>query len=90
MGRTLTTRYRDHIRNIRFHKEGSAFVQHILGKGHQYGPMKQIMKRVKYARKGNIMNIKENYYIYQFKQFNELIEEQKSIKENNSQNSMYI
>jgi hypothetical protein len=26
------------------------------------------MEMTKYARKGNIMNIKENYYIYKFKQ----------------------
>jgi hypothetical protein len=47
------------------------------------------MEMTEYARKGNIMNIKENYYIYQFKQLNELIEEQKSIKENDNQNSMF-
>jgi uncharacterized protein YpbB len=61
MGRTLTTRYKDHIRNIRFNKEESAFAKHVLGKGHQYGPMEQIVEVIKYARKGNIMNIKENY-----------------------------
>jgi hypothetical protein len=36
------------------------------------------------------MNIKENYLIYQFKQLNDLIEEQKSIKENDNQNSMFV
>jgi hypothetical protein len=51
--------------------------------------MEQIMAIIEYARKGNIMNIKENYYIYQFKQLNELIEEQKNIKENDNQNSMF-
>jgi hypothetical protein len=66
-GRNLTTRYKEHIRNIRFNKEESAFAQHILGQGHQYRPMEQIMELIEYARKGNIMNIKENYYIYQFK-----------------------
>jgi hypothetical protein len=30
------------------------------------------------ARKGNIMNIKENYYIYQFKQLNELTGDQRA------------
>jgi hypothetical protein len=60
----------------------------MSGKGHHYGPMEQIMEMIKYARKGNIMNIKENYYIYQFKQLNELIE-QKSIKENDNQNGMF-
>jgi hypothetical protein len=66
-----------------------AFAQHILSKGHQYGPMEQIMEMIEYARKGSIMNIKENCYIYQFKQLNELIEEQESIKENDSQNSIF-
>jgi hypothetical protein len=32
------------------------------------------MEMTEYARKGNIINIKENYYIYQFKQLGELIE----------------
>jgi hypothetical protein len=35
--------------------------------------MEQIMELNEYARKGNIMNIKENYYIYIFKQFKELV-----------------
>jgi hypothetical protein len=66
-GRTLTTRYKEHISNIGYSKEDSAFAQHILGKGYQYGPMEQIMKMIEYAKKGNIMSIKENYYIYQCK-----------------------
>jgi hypothetical protein len=37
-GRNLTTTYKEHIRNIMFNKEESAFAQHILGQGHQYGP----------------------------------------------------
>jgi hypothetical protein len=59
-GRNLTTRYKEHIRNIRFNKEESAFAQHILGKGHQSGPMEHIMEMIEYARKGNIMNRYEN------------------------------
>jgi hypothetical protein len=50
--------------------------------------MEQIMEIIEYVRKGNIMNIKENCYLYQFKQLNELIE-QKSIKENDNQNSTF-
>jgi hypothetical protein len=42
--------------------------------------LSMIMEMTEYDRKGNIMNIKENCYIYQFKQLNELIEEQKLIK----------
>jgi hypothetical protein len=38
------------------------------------------MELTKYASKGIIMNIKENYYIYKFKQLKELTEEQKNKK----------
>jgi hypothetical protein len=31
----------------------------------------------------------ENYYIYQFKQLNKLIEEQESTKENDNQNILF-
>jgi hypothetical protein len=47
------------------------------------------MELIKYAIKGNIMNIKENYYIYEFKQLGELTEEQKSTKENDNQNNVF-
>jgi hypothetical protein len=36
----------------------------MLGNGHYYGSMWQIMEIIEYARKGYIMNMKENYYIY--------------------------
>jgi hypothetical protein len=48
MGRNLITRYKEHIRNIRLNKDESAFAQHILNQGHQYGPMEQIMKLICY------------------------------------------
>jgi hypothetical protein len=47
------------------------------------------MELIEYARQGNIMNIKENYYIYKFKQLKELIDKQKSTKDNDNQNSMF-
>jgi hypothetical protein len=55
-GQNWTTRYTEHIRSITFNKEESAFAQ---DKGHQYGTMEQIMELINYARKGNIMDIKE-------------------------------
>jgi hypothetical protein len=60
----------------------------MLGKGHKYGSMEQFMEMMEYGRKGNIKNPKENNYIYQFKQLNGLIEEQKNMKEKDSQNNM--
>jgi hypothetical protein len=75
IGRKLKTRYKEHIRNKGFNKEDSAFAPHILGISHQYVPMEQIMEMFECVRKDNVMNIKENYYIYQFKQLSKLIKE---------------
>jgi hypothetical protein len=47
----LITRYKEHIRNIRFNKDESAFAQHILDKGHQYGPTEQIMELIENTEK---------------------------------------
>jgi hypothetical protein len=37
------------------------------------------MDRIDHEKKGRIMNIKENFYIYMYKQENKLIEEQKML-----------
>jgi hypothetical protein len=87
-GRKLSTRYKEHIRSIRFNKDESPFAQHILNKQHQYGPM-TIMEMVERAKKGSIMNIKENFHIYHLNKTNMLIEEQKDNKDNHIQNEMF-
>jgi hypothetical protein len=81
-------RYKEHIRNIRFNKDESAFAQHILNKRHQYGPMTVIMEMVEEAKKGNLMNVK-NFHIYHFNKLNKLIEELKLNKENDNLNGMF-
>jgi hypothetical protein len=79
-GRNLNTRVKEHIRNIRFNKDESAYAQHILNRRHQYGPIEQEMETVEQARNGGLMNVKENYYIYEFERRKELIEEQQKNK----------
>jgi ferritin-like metal-binding protein YciE len=63
-GRNLMIRYKEHIRTIQNNKEESAFTQHTLNTGHQYSPIERIMKIIEHARKGRIMDIKENVHIY--------------------------
>ena len=41
------------------------------------------------AKKGNIMNIKEEFQIYYYNKHNKLIDEQKQIRETNNQNNMF-
>jgi hypothetical protein len=83
------TRYKEHIRNICFNKDESAFAQHILNKQHQYSPMTTIIEIMEYAKKGNLMDIKENFHIYHQNKTNMLIKEQKANKDNHSQNEIF-
>jgi hypothetical protein len=48
-----------------------------------------IMEMIEKAKKGGIMNIKEDYHIYHFNKFNKLIEEQKHTKESDNQRNMF-
>jgi hypothetical protein len=89
-GRNLKTRFKEHIRSIRYNKDESTYAQHILNRGHQYGPIEQVMEVVEQAQKGGLMNIKESYYIHKFKRRKELIEEQKSKKEKGKDNQSLL
>ena len=88
-GRKLSTRYTEHIRNIRLNKDESAFAQHILNTRHQYGPITTIMEILETAKKGNLMNIKEDFQIYYHNKHKKLIEEQRQIKETNNQKNLF-
>jgi hypothetical protein len=77
-GRTLNTRYKEHIRSIRYNRKDSGYATHILNNIHRYGKIEDIMERIDKARKGRIMNIKENFQIYIHKKQNILIEEQRA------------
>jgi hypothetical protein len=44
---------------------------------------------IEQARKGGLMNVKENYYIYEFERRKALIEEQQKNKKENNQSSLF-
>jgi hypothetical protein len=44
---------------------------------------------MEYAKKRNLMNIKENFHIYHLNKTNKLIEEEKPNKESHNQNEMF-
>jgi hypothetical protein len=72
-GRKLCTRYNDHVRRIRLNKDESAVATHILNQQHQYGPISTIMEIVETAKKGNLMNRKEEFQIYYYSKQNKLL-----------------
>jgi hypothetical protein len=78
-GRALKIRYKEHLGSIRCNKDDSAYATHILSNMHQYGNIEEIIDRIDHEKKGRIMNIRENLYIYMYKQENKLIEEQKML-----------
>ena len=88
-GRKLITRYNEHIRSIKSNKTDSAFALHILNNIHQYGPITKIMELIEVAKKGKLMNIKEEYQIYRHYKNNNLIDEQKQLREFNTQNTLF-
>jgi hypothetical protein len=81
-GHSLIIRYKEHMRSIKCIREDSGFATHILRNTHQYGKIDDIIERISYSRKGRMMNLKENFYIYLYKLNNTLIDEQKTDKNN--------
>jgi hypothetical protein len=86
--RALKIRYKEHIRSIRYNKDDSAYETHILNNMHQHGNIEEIIDRIDHGKKGRIMNVKEKYCIYMYKQKNKLTEEQKMLTDQ-YRNSLY-
>jgi len=75
-GRSISVRYRKHIRCIRTNSPNSAYAQHILNHQHEYGPPEQTLHLLKSCTKRGIMNQWENFHILQLHDLNQLIQEQ--------------
>jgi hypothetical protein len=60
-GRPLNTRYKEHIRSIKSNREDSRYATH---KKFTSLWENRIMEKINHARKGVIMNIKQNLYIH--------------------------
>jgi hypothetical protein len=44
MGRPFKTRFKEHIRAIKYNRDTSTYAQHILDTGHEYGNVKNTME----------------------------------------------
>jgi hypothetical protein len=83
-GRTLNIRCKEHISSIKYNRKDSEYTTHILNNAHCYGKIEDIMEKTDYARKGHTMNIKENFYIYLYKQHNKIIDKQRAHEDNHA------
>ena len=80
-GHSLKARVLEHHRYIRSNEPKSAYAQHILVHGHEYGPLDETMTLVKTCKKGRCMNILEQYFIQSYRKLETLIEEQHPIED---------
>jgi hypothetical protein len=75
-GRTISIRFKEHVRYIRSNNSTSAYATHILENRHEYGTKENMLKLLKAYRKGTHMDCWEALFIQTLHQQNVLIEEQ--------------
>jgi hypothetical protein len=63
-GRRFSTRYKEHIHDIRHNSSSTRYSEHILNTGHTYGTMENTMDVIETNKKGQYLNTLENYHIY--------------------------
>jgi hypothetical protein len=64
-GRTFRTRFKEHIREIKYNGENSKFALHIQNTGHKCANIDETLDILHIQRKGKMMNTLENYRIYE-------------------------
>jgi hypothetical protein len=64
IGRSFNTRFQEHFRDFKHGNGKSKFAQHVLGNGHAFGPIEEIMDTVHFTNKGRLMNAIEGFYIF--------------------------
>ena len=62
--RPIITRYKEHLRYIRYNNPISANAMHILNDRHDFGPTEETLKLVKPCMKGTRMNCWEALFIH--------------------------
>jgi hypothetical protein len=70
------TRYKEHIRDIRFNQTKSKYTQNILECNHEYGKIEDTMEVIKIAQKGRHLDALERFYIYKASKNKPILNEQ--------------
>ena len=81
-GRTISIRYKEHIRYIKTNNPQSGYALHILNNTHEYGPQEETMRMVKACKKGKHMNCWEAMYIQEYHKIGLLVTEQQPFEHN--------
>ena len=62
-GRYISSRYKEHIRYVKYNNPQSAYAMHILNNRHEFEPDTEILKLLKHCTKGSNMKVWENLFI---------------------------
>jgi hypothetical protein len=54
--RRFRVRFREHYRNYKYANNKSKFAQHLVEKGHAFGPIEDIMKLKHVEKKGKMLD----------------------------------
>ena len=57
-------RFREHFRDFKYANNKPKFSQHLLEKGHTFGPIDDIMDTLHIANKGRILDTLKRFYFY--------------------------
>ena len=63
MGKSISTRYKEHIKYVKYNNPQSAYAMHILNNRHEFGPETEILQIMKHCTKGSKLSCWENIYI---------------------------
>ena len=74
-GRSISIRYKEHVRYIKNNNPQSGYALHILNTRHEFGHQETI-KLIKYCKKGKLMNTWESMYIQKYHGLGRLVAEQ--------------
>jgi hypothetical protein len=74
--RSLSIRYKEHARNIKYNNPQSAYALHILNQRHEYGPIDKTMTFLKPIQNTSLLTPYETFYIQSLHKHGRLISEQ--------------
>jgi hypothetical protein len=88
-GHAFKTRLKEHTRAIWFNKDNSRFANRILNIMHSYGTIEETMEILKASKKSWYLDTLEKYFIFQYNQNRDQLNEMHTSTYNPIFNTLY-
>ena len=75
-------RFHEHYNDYKYTNNKSKFAQHVLGEGHSFRPMTNIMDIIHIEKKGRMLDTLEKYYFYRETQYGNQINDKLTFQKN--------